>query len=113
MGRPAPAPARPRFHRARAAARRAGQGAPPRAGQPDGLDPCDLRLAQGEGAVRELIAQRVPLFEFAIRSAVFQHDLESAEGRLAALDEAAPIIRRIKDEGLRQMYAVKLDRWLG
>src|SRR5690242_19131028 len=81
--------------------------------QPDGLDPCDLRLAQGEGAVRELIAQRVPLFEFAIRSAVFQHDLESAEGRLAALDEAAPIIRRIKDEGLRQMYAVKLDRWLG
>jgi DNA primase len=81
--------------------------------QPDGLDPCDLRLAQGEGAVRELIAQRVPLFEFAIRSAVFAHDLESAEGRLAALDEAAPIIRRIKDEGLRQMYAVKLDRWLG
>jgi DNA primase len=81
--------------------------------QPDGLDPCDLRLAQGDGAVRELIAQRVPLFEFAIRSAVFSRDLESAEGRLAALDAAAPIVRRIKDEGLRQMYAVKLDRWLG
>ena len=38
--------------------------------QADGLDPCDLRLARGDAAVRDLIAQRVPLFEFAIRSAL-------------------------------------------
>ncbi len=81
--------------------------------QPDGLDPCDLRLKQGDAAVRDLIAQRVPLFEFAIRSAINQHNLETAEGRLAALDAAAPIVGRIKDRGLRQLYAVNLDRRLG
>jgi len=81
--------------------------------QPDGLDPCDLRLSRGDDAVRNLIAQRVPLFEFAIRSALGDHDLNTAEGRLAALDAAAPIVGKIKDRGLRQLYAVSLDRWLG
>ena len=81
--------------------------------QADGLDPCDLRLQQGDAAVRDLIAQRVPLFEFAIRSALADYDLDTAEGRLAALDAAAPIVNRIKDRGLRQIYAVYLDRWLG
>jgi DNA primase len=81
--------------------------------QPDGLDPCDLRLKQGEGAVRDLIARRVPLFEFAIRSALARHNLDTTEGQLAALDEAAPIVARIKDQGMRGRYAINLDRWLG
>jgi DNA primase len=81
--------------------------------QADGLDPCELRLTHGDAAVRDLIAQRVPLFEFAIRSALHEHNLDTAEGRLAALDAAAPIVARIKDRGLRQLYAVSLDRWLG
>jgi DNA primase len=81
--------------------------------QPDGLDPCDLRLAQGDAAVRDLVASRVPLFEFAIRSAVTQFDLDTIEGRMSALDTAAPIVAHIKDEGLRKRYAVALDRWLG
>ncbi|HEX4831538.1 MAG TPA: DNA primase [Trebonia sp.] len=81
--------------------------------QPDGLDPCDLRLARGDGAVRDLVARRVPLFEFAIRSALDKHNLDTTEGQLAALDEAAPIVAKIKDAGLRGRYAVNLDRWLG
>jgi DNA primase len=81
--------------------------------QPDGLDPCDLRISKGDAAVRDLIAQRVPLFEFAIRSVLNEHDLNTAEGRLAALDAAAPIVGKIKDRGLRQLYAVSLDRWTG
>jgi DNA primase len=81
--------------------------------QPDGLDPCDLRLARGDAAVRDLIARRVPLFEFAIRSELNRFDLDTIEGRLAALDAAAPIVARIKDEGLRKRYAISLDRWLG
>jgi DNA primase len=81
--------------------------------QPDGLDPCDLRLQNGDAAVKDLIAQRVPLFEFAIRSVLVEHDLNTAEGRLAALDAAAPIVGKIKDRGLRQLYAVSLDRWTG
>jgi DNA primase len=81
--------------------------------QADGMDPCDLRLARGDAAVRDLVAQRVPLYEYAIRNAVNQHDLETTEGRLAALDAAAPIVANIKDLGLRKRYAVNLDRWLG
>jgi DNA primase len=81
--------------------------------QPDGLDPCDLRLKHGDAAVRDLIAQRVPVYEFAIRGELAKHNLDTNEGRLAALDAAAAIIGRIKDYGLRDRYAVSLDRWLG
>ena len=81
--------------------------------QRDGLDPCDLRLKQGDEAVRDLVAQRLPVFEFAIRSELAKHNLDTNEGRLAALDAAAQIIARIKDRGLRDRYAVSLDRWLG
>jgi DNA primase len=81
--------------------------------QPDGLDPCDLRLKQGDAAVRDLVAQRVPVYEFAIRGELAKHNLDTNEGRLAALDAAAAIIGRIKDVGLRDRYAISLDRWLG
>jgi DNA primase len=81
--------------------------------QPDGLDPCDLRLKHGEAAVRDLVARRVPLFEFAIRSVLARHDLNTREGQFAAIDEAAPIIVRIKDQSKWKRYAVDLDRWIG
>jgi DNA primase len=81
--------------------------------QPEGLDPCDLRLAHGDAAVRDLIARRVPLFEFAIKGVLDRHNLDTTEGQLAALDEAAPIVGKIKNKGLRTRYAVNLDRWLG
>ncbi|MFI6326260.1 DNA primase [Nonomuraea sp. NPDC050556] len=81
--------------------------------QPDGLDPCDLRVKQGDAAVRDLIASREPLFQFAIRSTIARYDLRSNEGKIAALDAAAPIVAGIKDSGLRKRYAIDLDRWLG
>jgi DNA primase len=81
--------------------------------QPDGMDPCDLRVKEGDSAVRDLVASRVPLYEFAVRSAMSDYDLESAEGRIAALDAAAKIVAAIKDVALRKVYAVKVDRWLG
>src|SRR5690242_4889756 len=81
--------------------------------QADGLDPCDLRVKHGPEAVRDLVARRVPVFEFAIRSELDKHNLETNEGRIAALDASARIIARIKDRGLRDRYAVSLDRWLG
>jgi DNA primase len=81
--------------------------------EPSGLDPCELRQAKGDAAVRDLVARRQPLFEFAIRSRIEDFDLDTTEGRLAALDAAAPIVAAIKDRGLRDRYAVALDRWLG
>src|SRR5579863_1057698 len=81
--------------------------------QSDGLDPCDLRVKHGPEAVRDLVARRVPVFEFAIRSELAKHNLDTAEGRIAALDAAAKFIARIKDDGLRKVYAGRVDRWLG
>jgi len=81
--------------------------------QPDGLDPCDLRLSRGDAAVRDLVARRVPLFEFAIRAVLAKHNLETREGQFAAIDEAAPIIMRIKDQAKWKQYAVDLDKWIG
>ncbi|GAA0401492.1 DNA primase [Acrocarpospora corrugata] len=81
--------------------------------QPDGLDPCDLRVKQGDAAVRDLVASREPLFAFAIRSMIARFDLNTNEGKLSALDAVAPVVASIKDRALRGMYAVDLDRWLG
>ncbi|WP_436788399.1 DNA primase [Yinghuangia sp. YIM S10712] len=81
--------------------------------EPSGMDPCDLRQARGDQAVRDLVDTRVPLFEFAIRSRIEGHDLTTAEGRVAALDAAAPIVADIRDQALRHTYAVRLDSWLG
>jgi DNA primase len=81
--------------------------------EPSGQDPCDLRMSRGDAAVRDLVARRVPLVEFAVRGTIGQFDLDTTEGRLAALDAAAPMVNRLKDRGLRQRYAVNLDRWLG
>ncbi|WP_344462478.1 DNA primase [Kitasatospora kazusensis] len=80
---------------------------------PGGMDPCELRLAKGDEAVRELIENPVPLFEFALRSAVARHRVDTPEGRAAALEEAAQIIVKIKDRSIQHEYAVQLAGLLG
>lgn len=79
----------------------------------DGMDPCDLRLAHGDVALRDLVARRTPLFEFAIRSALAEVDLDSAEGRVAALRRCVPMVAQIKDPMLRDEYARRLAGWVG
>jgi DNA primase len=79
----------------------------------DGMDPCDLRLKSGDGALRDLVARRTPLFEFAIRTALAEHDLDSAEGRVSALRRCVPMVARIKDSMLRDEYARRLAGWVG
>lgn len=81
--------------------------------EPHGLDPCDLRQQHGDTSVRDLVERRVPLFEFAIRSTLAGYNLETAEGRVAALRDAAPIVARIKDPALRPEYVRRLAGWLG
>ncbi|WP_264072521.1 DNA primase, partial [Mycobacterium palustre] len=80
---------------------------------PDGMDPCDLRLKSGDAALRDLVARRTPLFEFAIRTTLAEMDLESAEGRVAALRRCVPMVGRIKDPTLRDEYARQLAGWVG
>src|ERR1700740_572716 len=80
---------------------------------PDGMDPCDLRLASGDGALRDLVARRTPLFEFAIRAALSEIDLDSGEGRGGALRRCVPMVAQIKDPTLRDEYARQLAGWVG
>ncbi|MFE1958098.1 DNA primase [Streptomyces sp. NPDC059479] len=80
---------------------------------PDNMDPCELRLAKGDEAVQDLVQPRTPLFEFAIRQIVSRYDLETPAGRAAALDEAAPVVAKIKNEGTRREVAVQLAGMVG
>ncbi|MFF8590417.1 DNA primase [Streptomyces sp. NPDC015220] len=80
---------------------------------PDGMDPCDLRLAKGDEAVADLVQPRTPLFEFALRQIVARYDLDTPAGRAAALDEAAPVVARIKNSGAQHEVAVQLAGLLG
>jgi DNA primase len=80
---------------------------------PDNMDPCELRLAKGDVAVRDLVARREPLIAFALRSHLLRYDLDTAEGRVAALRATAPLVSKIKDRALRPEYARKLAGDLG
>lgn len=80
---------------------------------PDGLDPCDLRLERGDGAVRALMDNKAPMFEFVIDQRLKDYDLSSVEGRAGALRAAAPIVADIRDPSLRPGYVRVLARRLG
>ncbi|MFJ4837282.1 DNA primase [Streptomyces sp. NPDC088746] len=80
---------------------------------PDNMDPCDLRLAKGDDAVRDLVEPRTPLFEFALRQIVGRYDLETPAGRAAALDEAAPVVAKIKTSSVQREVAVQLAGFVG
>lgn len=69
-----------------------------------GQDPCELRMSGGDIAVRGLIEDAVPMFEFAMRTLLARHDLETAEGRVAGLRAVAPVIAQIRDPVLRLEY---------
>src|SRR6478609_411588 len=80
---------------------------------PEGLDPCDLRLAKGDDAVRRMIDNRKPMFEFMIRQVVEPFDLDSVEGRAAALRAGAPIVATIRDPASQNGYMRELARLSG
>src|SRR4051812_44408193 len=81
--------------------------------EPAGLDPCELRTRSGDPAVLDLVARRIPLVEFVLRNTVGRFNLDTAEGRSAALDRGVPLVARIKDLGLRDEYARRLSGLAG
>lgn len=81
--------------------------------EPTGLDPCDLRLQQGEAAVRELVARRIPLYRFVMANIAKSYDLDRADGRLAAAREGAELVGSIRDQSLVSQYLRELAGVLG
>jgi DNA primase len=82
---------------------------------PGGQDPCELRQSRGDAAVRDLVARRVPIYEFAIRAELDDErlNLDTPEGRVAALQRTVPLVARIKREDFRDEYARRLAGWVG
>jgi DNA primase len=81
--------------------------------EPSGLDPCDLRMQQGDAAVRELVARRVPLYRFVMSNIAKSYDLDRADGRLAAAREGAELLSAIRDQSLVNQYLRELSGVLG
>ena len=78
-----------------------------------GKDPCELRQSGGDAAIRALIEDAVPMFEFAVRTTLARFDLANAEGRVRALEAVAPIVAGIRDRSLRPEYTRTVAGWLG
>lgn len=81
--------------------------------EPHGWDPCDLRINEGDAAVRELVGRRVPLYRFVMENVIAEFDLDRADGRVAALRAAAPLVASIRDRSLVSAYAHELGGMLG
>jgi len=81
--------------------------------EPSGLDPCDVRLQQGDAEVRELVARRVPLYRFVLANVVQRYDLDRADGRVDAMREAAKLVTAIRDRSKVDAFARELAGMLG
>ncbi len=81
--------------------------------EPDGLDPCDLRLEKGDAAVRELIARRVPLYRFVLSNVLTRYDLDRADGRVDALREAARLVSSVRDKSKVDAFAREVASSIG
>ncbi|MEU4197816.1 DNA primase [Kribbella sp. NPDC026611] len=81
--------------------------------EPDGLDPCDLRLQKGDAAVRELIGRRVPLYRFVLTNVLSKYDLDRADTRIDALRDAARLVISIRDRSKVDAFTRELAGRLG
>ncbi len=81
--------------------------------QPDGLDPCDLRIRDGDAAVRDLIARRVPLYRFVLNNVIGQFDLDRADGRVDALRAGARLVSSVRDKSKVDAFARELAAMVG
>jgi len=66
--------------------------------EPRGMDPCDVRIADGDEAVRALIDARVPLYRFVLDNMLSKYDLDRGDQRVDAVREAVTLARSIRDK---------------
>ena len=66
--------------------------------EPRGMDPCDLRLADGDAGVRALVDARIPLYRFVLDNVLTRYDLDRADQRVDAVREAVGLATSIRDK---------------
>ncbi|WP_240044425.1 DNA primase [Nocardioides albidus] len=80
---------------------------------PEGMDPCELRIKEGDAAVRELIASRRPLYRFVLENVVGRYDLDRADSRVDALRAGARLVASVRDRSKVDAFVRELSGMVG
>jgi len=80
---------------------------------PDGLDPCDLRLQRGEAAVRDLVGNPAPLYDFVMRHTLAGFDLDRADSRVDAVRAVAPMLAQVPDKDKQTEFIGEVSQITG
>lgn len=75
---------------------------------PEGLDPCDFRLNEGNEKFREHVAKRVPLVEFVLDVSKNRYDMKNGLGRAQYLNYAARVLKTIASNTVREEFMRKV-----
>ena len=81
--------------------------------EPRGMDPCDLRLADGDAAVRELVASRIPLYRFVLDNTLAKYDLDRGDQRVDAVRESVGLARAIRDKSKTEEFLREIATRVG
>jgi DNA primase len=81
--------------------------------EPRGMDPCDLRLADGDAAVRELIATRIPLYRFVLDNMLGKFDLDRGDQRVDAVREVVGLTSAIRDKSKVEEFLREVSAKVG
>ena len=81
--------------------------------EPRGMDPCDLRLADGDAAVRELVASRIPLYRFVLDNTLQKFDLDRGDQRVDAIRESVALATSIRDKSKVEEFIREIANRVG
>ena len=81
--------------------------------EPRGMDPCDLRLADGDAAVRELVASRIPLYRFVLDNTLSKFDLDRGDQRVDAIRESVALAVSIRDKSKVEEFIREIANRVG
>lgn len=76
---------------------------------PEGKDPCDFRLENGNESFQEHIAKRIPLVEFVLDVSKANHDMKSSLGRAQYLEYAARVLKTVASNTVREQFIRKVS----
>lgn len=77
---------------------------------PENVDPCDLRLKNGDEALREYFkAKVIPLLEFVLNSIQKNFDLTNEFEKTKFIESAARVLKTVSNNILRETYTKKVS----
>lgn len=81
--------------------------------EPRGMDPCDLRLADGDEAVQQLVSSRIPLYRFVLDNTLSKYDLDRGDQRVDAVREAVGLATAIRDRAKTDEFVREIATKVG